>query len=48
MLHKLTKKPDHIGPPIRCHLEHGEPEILEDLHEKKVQREPQSEFEVGL
>ena len=48
MLRKQAKKLDHVSPPIRSYLEHCEPKILKDLDEERVQREPHSEFEVGL
>ena len=47
-LYEQTKKPDHVGPPIGCHLEPREPEVLKDLHKEGVQGEPYPKFEVGL
>ena len=37
-----------MGPPIGGHLEHGEPEMLKDLYEERVQREPHPKSQVGL
>ena len=47
-LGEQTKKPNHVGPPIGSYLEYGEPKIFKDLDEERMQREPHSEFEVGL
>ena len=47
-VHEQTEKSDHVVPPIGCHLEHDEPKILEDLHEKRMQGEPHPKLDVGL
>ena len=48
MLHKKTKKPNHMGTPIKSYLEPGKPIVLEDLNEEGVQRKPHSKFKVDL
>ena len=48
MLHEQAEKPDHVGQPIGGHLEHSEPEILEDLYEELMDEKLYPKFEVGL